>query len=418
MNDKNQHGPRPVAEAAAPSGEMPPLGVLILCSAIILIVSMGVRHAFGLFMPRMGAEFGWGREVFAFAMGLQNLAWGLAQPFAGALGDRYGAHRVVIAGAGLYAAGLLGMAFSATPAGLALTGGLLVGLAHACTTYSIVFGAIGRRIGPARRSWAMGVISAAGSFGQFFMMPVTEQVLSGLGWSATLLVFSGLVLALAPLARGVAETPDAAVSRAGGQTVGQAIGEALRERSFLLLTMGYFVCGFQVVFIGVHLPSYLRDAAMPAHVGPAALALIGLFNIFGSYGVGLLGGRFPLRYLLALIYAARSLCIALFVLLPLSEASVYLFASAMGLLWLSTVPPTNALIARSFGVAFLSTLSGVAFLWHQVGSFLGVWLGGYLYDRFGTYDHLWLMIVAMGVVAVALNLAISESPAERAAAPA
>lgn len=309
------------------------------------------------------------------------------------------------------------MAFSSSPVGLSATGGVLVGLAHACTTYSVVFGAMGRRIDAARRSWAMGIISAAGSFGQFFMMPVTERLVSGIGWSAALLTFAALVLLIVPLARGVSEQPHAGSvgADAGGQTVSEAIAEALRERSFLLLTMGYFVCGFQVVFIGVHLPSYLKDVAMPAHVAPTALALIGLFNIFGSYGVGLLGGRFSFRHLLAVIYIARSVCIALFVLLTVTELSVYAFSSVMGLLWLSTVPPTNALIARTFGVRFLSLLSGIAFLWHQVGSFLGVWLGGYIYDRFGSYEHIWVMIVAMGAVAAALNLAIVEREVGRGA---
>jgi len=412
MCDKPRHKPAASFGTASPAAV--PIHTLILCSAIILILSMGVRHAFGLFMQPMGTEFGWGREVFAFAMGLQNLAWGLAQPFAGALGDRYGAHRVVITGACLYVSGLLCMAFSTSPAALALTGGLLVGLAHSCTTYSIVFGAMGRRICPSQRSNAMGLISAAGSFGQFFMMPVAEHLISGMGWSATLLVFAGLVLVIAPLSRGLFEPPIRDSLIGSRQTISQAILEALRQRSFLLLTMGYFVCGFQVVFIGVHLPSYLKDVGLPAHAGSASLALIGLFNIFGSYGAGVLGNRLPLRYLLAFIYTARSICIALFVLLPHSEASVYLFASTMGLLWLSTVPPTNALIARKFGVTYLSTLSGIAFMWHQVGSFLGVWFGGYLYDRFGSYDYVWLIILILGFYAMGLNLAVDEQPVNRA----
>jgi MFS family permease len=382
---------------------------------LVIIVSMGVRHAFGLFMPPMSMHFGWEREVFAFAMGLQNLTWGLAQPFAGAMGDRWGAHRVMTAGALLYAVGLLGMASATTPVALAATGGVLVGVAHACTTYSIAFGALGRRIDPAQRSWAMGIISAAGSFGQFLMMPVTDWLVTGFGWSATLLAFSVLVLIIIPLARGVSEPPSSGDACQAQQTVSEAIRQALAERSFLLLTMGYFVCGFQVVFIGVHLPAYLGDAGMPAHVPPTALALIGLFNIFGSYAAGVLGGRVPLRYLLASIYVARSICIAAFVLAPISEAGVYLFSSVMGLLWLSTVPPTNALIARTFGVRFLSLLSGIAFLWHQVGSFLGVWLGGYIYDRFGGYDPIWAAVIAMGVVAATLNVAIVEHPAGRKA---
>lgn len=394
---------------------LPTVRMLLGCSAAVLIISMGVRHSFGLFMPYMSAEYGWGRETFAFAMGLQNLMWGIAQPFAGLLGDRFGSHRVVVSGALLYALGLLGMAFSTSPFFLAAMGGVLIGVAHACTTYSIVFGAMGRRISATQRSSAMGLISAAGSFGQFAMMPVTQQAISSFGWLNTLLAFGGLVLLIMPLAKGLFELPAQHAGAHRGQTVGHALREAMADKSFVLLSLGYFVCGFQVVFIGVHLPSYLKDAQMSLHVAPTALALIGLFNVFGSYGVGILGKYYPQRYLLMSIYILRSIAIAAFVVAPVSPLTVYIFSAVIGVLWLSTVPPTNTIIAKLFGVQYLSMLSGVAFCVHQVGSFLGVWLGGYLYDRQGNYDSIWIMIVALGVVAALLNVRIVEREVPRPA---
>jgi MFS family permease len=377
---------------------------------------MGVRHTFGLFLPPMTAAHGWGREEFAFAIGLQNLMWGVAQPFAGAIGDRFGTHRVLAAGAILYALGLFGMAWSETPLTLALTGGVLIGVAHACTTYSVVFGALGRRVSPEKRSSAMGLISAAGSFGQFAMLPISLELITRYGWFDTLLVFSALVLVIMPLSRGLLETPDHS-QRAGAQsqTIGSALREALSDRSYLLLSLAYFVCGFQVVFIGVHLPAYLKDANMPLHVAPIALGLIGLFNILGSYASGVLGGKLPQRYVLASIYVLRSLVIVAFLLAPISTWSVYLFSAAMGVLWLSTVPPTNGIIATLFGMKNFSMLSGVSFFSHQVGSFLGVWLGGYVYDKVGNYNLVWTLIIISGFIAALLHLPINEQPVVRAA---
>jgi MFS family permease len=389
---------------------------LLICAIWILILSMGVRHAFGLFLPPMTAAHGWGREEFAFAIGLQNLMWGVAQPFAGAVGDRFGTHRVLVAGAVLYTLGLVGMAWSETPITLALTGGVLIGVAHACTTYSVVFGALGRRISPEKRSSAMGLISAAGSFGQFVMLPVSFELISTFGWFETLLVYAVLVALIMPLSLGLIETPDHA--HGGGapaQSIGSALREALSDRSYLLLSLAYFVCGFQVVFIGVHLPAFLKDMNMPLHVAPIALGLIGLFNIFGSYGSGVLGGKLPQRYVLASIYLLRSLAIIVFLLAPISPWSVYLFSAAMGVLWLSTVPPTNGIIATLFGMKNFSMLSGVSFFSHQVGSFLGVWLGGYVYDRVGNYNVVWTLIIFSGLVAALMHLPINERPRARAA---
>lgn len=380
--------------------------LLLGCAILVLMVSMGVRHTFGLFMAPMTQDLGWGREAFAFAIGLQNLVWGLAQPVAGGLGDRYGAHRVLVAGAIFYALGLMGMAWSTTPLLLSLSAGGLIGIAHACTTFSIMFGVMGRRLAPEQRSSAMGIVSAAGSFGQFLMLPVAQQMIFGFGWLETLLAFAGLVLLILPLSRGLREAP--AEHGAGAASAREAVREAVRDRSFLLLTLGYFVCGFQVVFIGVHLPAYLKDMNLPLAVAPTALALIGLFNIVGCYASGQLGNHLPLRLVLASIYSLRSVVVTLFVLLPLSAASVYVFAAVMGVLWLSTVPPTNAILARRFGVRHLSLLSGLTFLSHQIGSFLGVWLGGLLYDRLGSYDLLWQGIIVLGVVATLLHLPIDE----------
>jgi predicted MFS family arabinose efflux permease len=389
---------------------------LLICAIWILILSMGVRHAFGLFLLPMTATYGWGREEFAFAIGLQNLMWGVAQPFAGAIGDRFGTHRVLAAGAVLYTLGLLGMAWSETPLTLALTGGVLIGVAHACTTYSVVFGALGRRVSPQKRSSAMGLISAAGSFGQFALMPLSLELISTFGWFETLLVFSALVALIMPLSRGLLETPDHSQGAgAHSQTIGSALREALSDRSYLLLSLAYFVCGFQVVFIGVHLPAYLKDANMPLHVAPIALGLIGLFNIFGSYASGVLGGKLPQRYVLASIYLLRSLAIIAFLLAPISPWSVYLFSAVMGVLWLSTVPPTNGIIATLFGMKNFSMLSGVSFFSHQVGSFLGVWLGGYVYDKVGNYDVVWALIILSGFLAALMHLPIKERPLARAA---
>lgn len=404
------------ATHAAPSNERPLLTVLLF-AALIVCVAMGIRHTFGLFLAPMTADHGWSRELFSLAIAVQNLTWGAAQPFAGLLADRYGAKRVLWAGAVLYALGLAGMAYAASGTGLTASAGILIGLAQSCATYSVVFSALGKLVPENRRSWAMGLVAAAGSFGQFLMVPVASGLIAGMGWFGTLLVFAAAAFLIMPfgsaLTRGLA-----AGAATAGQTAGEAIREAMRDRSFLLLTAGYFVCGFQVVFIGVHLPTYLLDKGLSGNVGMTALALIGLFNIFGTYAVGHLGTRYPKRYLLAGIYTARSVAIACFLLAPLTPMSVYIFAAVMGVLWLSTVPPTNAIVAQIFGVRFLGMLSGVVFFSHQVGSFLGVWLGGKLFDATGSYDLVWLICIGLGVVSALLNLPVDErSLADRRAAP-
>jgi MFS family permease len=389
---------------------------VLICGAAIVTLSMGVRHGFGLWLQPITQAQNWSRETFAFAIAIQNLAWGVFGVFAGMVSDRFGAFRVLIVGSLLYAAGLAGMALATTPLAFTLTAGVLLGAAQAGTTYAVVYGVIGRQIDPAKRSWAMGVAAAAGSFGQFLMVPIEGFLISSLGWKEALLALSLFVLLISPLAIGLREP-----GFAGGaapvreQSIMQALREAFKYPSFQLLMAGYFVCGFQVVFIGVHMPSYLKDKGLSPMVASYALALIGLFNVFGTYIAGSLGQRMAKRKILAFIYFARAVAIAVFLVVPLSPLSVYVFASVMGLLWLSTVPPTNATVAQIFGVAHLSMLGGFVFFSHQIGSFMGVWLGGYLYDRTGSYDIVWYIAIALGIFAALVNLPVKEAPIARGA---
>ncbi len=394
-----------------------PIAVVLTFAALIVCVAMGIRHTFGLFLTPMSMEHQWGREVFSFAMALQNLMWGASQPFAGWLADRYGARRVLWGASLLYAAGLLGMAYANTATGIAASAGLMIGIAQSGSTYSVVYAAMGKLLPDNKRAWSMGVVAAAGSFGQFLMIPTASALIGGLGWFGTLLIFAGGAFLILPL--GTALTQGIVQQKVGaGQTAAQALREAGRDRSFLLLTAGYFVCGFQVVFIGVHFPTYLIDKGMGGEIGVTALALIGLFNVFGSYGVGHLAGHFQKRYLLAAIYFSRSVVISLFLLVPLTPLSVYVFSAVMGVLWLSTVPPTNAIVAQIFGQRFFGMLSGVVFFSHQVGSFAGVWLGGRLFDSTGNYDVVWGICILLGIVAALLNLPIDERHPQLQANPA
>lgn len=390
---------------------------VLLCAGMVVTLSMGIRHGFGLWLQPITQDMGWSRESFSLAIAVQNIAWGVLGIFVGMLADRWGAFRILLVGALLYALGLAGMALAPTTWLFILSAGLVIGAAQSGTTYAVVYGVLGRQIPVARRSWAMGVTAAAGSFGQFFMVPVEGGLIAAVGWSHALLVLALAVLLIGVLAFGLREPGfgkgQAQVSRT--QTVGQALAEAFRHRSFVLLTLGYFVCGFQVMFIGVHMPSYLKDFGMAPQVASYSLALVGLFNIFGTYIAGNLGQRLPKQYLLSGIYGMRALVTVLFLLAPLSPWSVYLYSAAMGFLWLSTVPLTNALIAQIFGVQHLSMLGGVVFFSHQVGSFMGIWLGGYLYDTQGNYDMLWYLMIALGVAAALINLPIRETAVQRAA---
>jgi MFS family permease len=391
---------------------------VLACGAAIVTLSMGIRHGFGLWLQPITQAQGWTRETFSFALAIQNLSWGLFGIFAGMVADRFGASRVLIGGSLLYGAGLAGMALATSPFVFTLTAGVLLGAAQAGTTYAVVYGVIGRQIDPAKRSWAMGVAAAAGSFGQFLMVPVEGFLISGFGWQQALLALGVFVLLIVPLAFGLREP-----GFAGGavphrdQSIVQALREAFKYPSFHLLMAGYFVCGFQVVFIGVHMPSYLKDKGLSPEVASYALALIGLFNVFGTYIAGSLGQRLAKRKILAFIYLSRAAAIAVFLWAPLSPLSVYIFASVMGLLWLSTVPPTNATVAQIFGVAHLSMLGGFVFFSHQIGSFMGVWLGGYLYDRTGSYDVVWYIAIALGIFAALVNLPVREAPIARNPSP-
>ncbi|CAN7228644.1 MFS transporter [Acidovorax sp. LjRoot118] len=389
---------------------------VLACGAAIVTLSMGIRHGFGLWLLPITQDMGWTRQSFALAIAIQNLSWGLIGIFAGMAADRFGAFRVLLAGAALYAAGLAGMALSPTPTLFALTAGVLIGAAQAGTTYAVIYGVLGRQIAPEKRSWAMGVAAAAGSFGQFLMVPMEGWLIASFGWQQALLALSLAVLLIMPLAFGLREPGfKGAAPPKRDQTITQALLEAFRYPSFSLLMAGYFVCGFQVVFIGVHMPSYLKDHGLSPQVASYALALIGLFNVFGTYIAGTLGQRLQKRYILAFIYFARAIAIAVFLAVPLSPASVYIFSAVMGTLWLSTIPPTNATIAQIFGVQHLSMLGGFVFFSHQIGSFLGVWLGGYLYDATGSYDIVWYIAIALGVFAALVNLPVKESPIQRAA---
>ena len=399
---------------AVPALQKLSIAQVLVCGAAIVTLSMGIRHGFGLWLQPITQTQGWTRETFAFAIAIQNLSWGVCGIFAGMLADRLGAFKVLLGGAVLYALGLAGMALSPTGLLFTLTAGVLIGAAQAGTTYAVIYGIIGRNISADKRSWAMGVAAAAGSFGQFLMVPIESFLINNIGWQQALLILAGAVLLIMPLALGLRES-----GFAGGhtpvreQTILQALKEAFKYPSFQLLMAGYFVCGFQVVFIGVHMPSYLKDKGLSPQVAGYALALIGLFNVFGTYTAGVLGQRMAKKNILAFIYFARAVVISVFIAAPLSPMSVYIFAAVMGFLWLSTVPPTNALVAQIFGIRHLSMLSGFVFFSHQVGSFMGVWLGGYLYDRTGSYNVVWLIAIALGVVAGLANLPVQEGPIAR-----
>jgi MFS family permease len=386
--------------------------IALTSGGLILCIAMGIRHGFGLFLQPMGADLHWGRETFALAIAVQNLVWGATQPFAGMVSDRFGAAKVVVAGATLYLLGLVAMAHATTPAMLVLGSGVLIGTGLSGVTFSVVSGVLGRSYPPEKRSMVLGISAAAGSFGQFAMLPLTQWLISTLGWYGALLTLAAVSLVMAPLAAGLVEKRSVHV-HAFAQSAGQAMREALSHKGYLLLTAGFFVCGFQVVFIGVHLPAYLADRGMAPHVAVTALALIGLFNIIGTYSTGWLGSRVPKKYILSAIYFGRSVVITLFFLLPLSPAGVYAFAVALGLLWLSTVPPTNTLVAQLFGVRYLAMLSGFTFFSHQIGSFMGAWLGGKLFDETGSYAVVWWLAIALGVVAGLLNLPINERAVAR-----
>jgi len=388
--------------------------IVIACAAFIVTLAMGVRQAFGLFLPQMSVSLGIGRESFGLAIAISNLMFGLAQPFVGALADRHGAGRVVFLGTLLYVAGLAGAAWVGSALGLHLTLGFMVGIALAGTTFVVVLGAVGRVVPAERRGLAFGIVTAGGSLGQFLVVPAAAGLLDGLGYRLALIVLAGLVALCAVLALGVAGRPNsAAAGDEPDQSLGEALAEAAGHGGFWLLNAGFFVCGFHIAFIATHFPAYLSDKGLGLEIGASALALVGLFNIFGSYLFGLSGDFWRQKYVLSGIYAARGLVIALFLLAPLSAFSALAFAAALGFLWLGTVPLTSGLVGRIFGIRYLSTLYGIVFLSHQVGSFFGAWAAGYFYDRNGSYDWAWGASILLALFAALVHLPIRDAALAR-----
>lgn len=398
------------------NGAMQRPGVVILCGAIIITLAMGVRQSFGLFLPQMSVDIGISRADFGLALALQNLLFGLVQPFVGALADKHGAGRVVIGGVILYAAGLAGAALATSALGLHLSFGILIGMAQSATTFVVVLGAVGRVVTPERRGSAFGIVTAGGSLGQFLVVPLAARLLGDIGYHDTLWIMAGLVALCGLLAIGVAGRPANARQAAAlddDQSVAAALREAGAHRGYWLLNAGFFVCGFHLAFIATHLPAYLNDKGLGIGIGAQVLALVGLFNILGSYVFGRAGDLLRQKYVLAALYAARSGVIVLFLALPLNHASALGFAAAMGFLWLGTVPLTSGIVGRVFGVRYLSMLYGIVFLSHQLGSFCGAWLAGLLYDRMGSYDAAWAMSVALGLFAALVHLPIDDKPVAR-----
>ncbi|HSN93240.1 MAG TPA: MFS transporter [Anaeromyxobacteraceae bacterium] len=400
MNDRSGRGWRTPA-------------VMLAAGALTLAVSLGIRHAFGLFLGPMSRDNGWTREVFSFAIALQNLVWGVAQPFAGRLADRHGAGKAILGGSALYVAGLVLMAQSRSPSALALSAGLLVGLGLSGTSFPVVFGAIARSTPPERRSLAMGVAMSVGSLGQFAMLPGALSAIEAVGWAGTLLALAALGAAMAPLSGALFEGSTGGAAGPAPMGLRAVLAEAFAHRGFWLLSFGFFVCGFHVVFIATHLPAYLVDRGLGPRTGATVLALVGLFNLAGSYAAGLLGGRMSKPGLLVGLYGLRAVVIALFFLAPVTETSAYLFGAAMGLLWLSTVPLTNGTVAAVFGVRNMAMLGGIVFFFHQVGAFLGGWLGGRLYVATGRYDLVWWISIALALLAALLNVPVREVPVAR-----
>ena len=395
--------------------------VVLICGCLISIVTFGPRSTFGFFLQPLSQDLGFGRDVFALSIAIQNLLTGVGQPFAGALADRFGTLRTLIGGALLYVAGLVLMSYATTPGMLHLSAGVLIGFGLSGASFTIVLAAFGKLIPESWRSLAFGVGTAAGSFAQFLFSPLAVALLGTVGWHETLLIFAGIVLLVLPLSLAIA-TP-AQDSGAGAavrpQSFREALSEAFGHRSYVLLVIGFFTCGFHVAFITTHLPPYLVDRGLDATWGGWVIAFIGLFNIIGSIAAGVLGGRLPKRYLLSTIYLLRAVAITGFLLAPLTPVSALTFGAVMGVLWLSTVPLTSGLVALMFGVRYMGTLFGFVFFSHQVGAFIGVWLGGVLYERTGSYDVVWWLGVGLGIFAALVHLPIRERPVERlAVAPA
>ena len=403
-----------VAIADRPLGRGVTVAV-ILAACLIALIGFGTRSSFGLYLEPMTVANGWSRETFGLAMAIQNLLWGIGVPIAGAIADRYGPGLVIAVGAVIYGMGVAGMAVSDSGLALHLTGGLLVGVGVAFTSFSLALAAIARIVSPERRSLALGFGTAAGSLGQVLLSPFSQALISNYGWYDSLVVVSFITLVMIPLAFTLPGTSGAPGEAPSNQTMGEALGEAMTHRGYVLLTVGFFVCGFHVAFLTVHFPAYVTDLGLPAQVGAYALSIVGLVNIIGAFMAGIVGQRFSKKMSLSAIYFGRAVVIAALLVAPPSELTIYLFSIAMGLFWLSTVPLTTGIVAQIFGLKFMATLFGVVFLSHQIGSFLGVWLGGVFYDRTGSYDLMWWAGIFFGVFAAIVHLPIDEKPLPRLA---
>ena len=400
---------------AHPTGNWRTPVVVIVCGCIIALLSFGPRSSLGFFIQPMSRDFAWGRDVFGLALALQNLLWGLGQPVAGAIADRFGVFRVMFVGALMYAGGLWMMRHAATPLSLDLGAGVLIGFGLSGSSFNLVLSAFSKLLPPEKRGMALGAGTAAGSFGQFLFAPFGVAMIDNFGWQAALTVFALLMLLIVPLSLALSTPPSTSteVPAAGQQSFRTALAEAFGHRSYILLVLGFFTCGFQLAFITVHLPAYLVDRGVSAQTGGWVVAAIGLFNIVGSLGVGWLQNRFPKRYILSVIYVARAMSIVAFISFPITTFSAIVFGAATGLTWLSTVPPTSALVALMFGTRWFATLYGFAFVSHQVGGFLGVWLGGVVFEKFGSYTPIWWLSVLFGLLSALINLPIVEQPVAR-----
>ncbi len=389
--------------------------LVITAGCLIAMIGFGIRSVFGLFLEPMTISHDWSRETFAIAMAIQNLLWGIGVPIAGALADKYGPMRVLTVGAIIYAIGVWGMAITDSSMGLHLFGGLLTGLGIAFTAFSLALASMAKIVGPERRTLVLGLGTAAGSFGQVVFSPLGQQFIANFGWQSALMILAGTALLIIPLSLCLPNNQTHTGEAASNQSLNEALREALGHRGFVLLTIGFFVCGFHVAFITVHFPSYVKDLGLAPHVGAYALSIIGLFNIAGSFLSGAAGTRWSKKSGLAFIYFTRAIVITALLVSPKTELTIYLFAGAMGILWLSTVPLTSGIVAQVFGVRYMATLFGIVFFSHQIGSFLGVWLGGRLYDTTGTYDAIWWAGVVLGLLAAFIHLPINERPLPRLA---
>jgi MFS family permease len=388
--------------------------IVLLCGCLIMCISFGIRAGFGLFLQPISLAHGWGREVLSISLAWQNLMWGALGAIAGGFADRYGPGRVIAAGAILYILGLIGMAYIATPLLMHLNAAILLGGALGGTSFGIILAVIGRTVAPNKRSLYMGVATAAGSFGQFAILPLTQVLISSLGWQQALVVLAALAAVIIPLTLALAGKPAAPGPGVRAQSLGEALREAMGEKGFHMLFWGYFVCGFHIAMLTVHLPAFVTDQGLRAEHGMTALALIGLFNIIGTLSAGALGGRFSKKYLLSIIYATRGIFISMLVFLPLTPVVLYTFAMGIGLLWLGTVPLTNGLVGQIFGMRYAAMLASIVFFGHQIGSFVGVWLAGYLFDTTGSYAGAFIASIGLSVFAALINLPVNEKPlAER-----